>query len=68
MNAIAPGRIPYSWKILLPGYADELMQSLDLLDPTSDIETVRHRYWINDRARRHANSPDFSRLIREPAH
>ena len=66
VNAIAPGRIPYSWKILLPGYADELLQSLGLIDPGIAIEDVRRRYWINDLARRHAESPAFSTLIRQP--
>jgi hypothetical protein len=64
VNAIAPGRIPASWKIALPGYSDELMESLELLDSDLPLEDARRRYMINDLARRHASSPEFSRAIR----
>jgi len=64
VNAIAPGRIPPSWKTALPGYSDELMANLGLLDSTLPLEQARLRYMINDRARRHAGAADFSRAIR----
>jgi hypothetical protein len=64
---VAPGRIPPSWKILLPGYSDELIRSLGLLNTDLGIDAARRRFRINDRARRYAGSPDFSRRIREPA-
>lgn len=65
VNAISPGRLPPSWKLLLPGYSDELLRDLDLLDADVSIEEARRRFWINDRARRAADSPDFSAQIRE---
>jgi len=64
VNAIAPGRIPPSWKTALPGYSDELMESLGLLNSALPLEEARRRYMINDRARRHANAADFSQAIR----
>ena len=64
VNAIAPGRVPASWKITLPGYSDELMESLGLLDSDLPLEQARRRYRINERARRHEHAPDFSRAIR----
>jgi hypothetical protein len=65
VNAIAPGRIPYGWKVLLPGYADELASDLGLLDPGLTIEEARKKYHINERAQRYADDPLFSLRIRE---
>jgi len=64
VNEIAPGRIPPTWRTALPGYSDELMESLGLLDSDLPLEEARRRYMINERARRHADAPDFSRAIR----
>ncbi|MBU0741204.1 DUF4105 domain-containing protein [bacterium] len=67
VNAIAPGRIPPSWKVALPGYSDELMESLGLLGSDLPLAEARRLYMINDRARRHARAADFSRAIRRAA-
>jgi len=64
VNAIAPRRVPLSYKVLLPAYADRLAYDIGLLDTTLPFEQARRRYRINDRALRYADSPDFSRLIR----
>ncbi len=64
VNAIAPNRIPPSWKILLPGYVDELLQGLSLIDSDAPMEQARRKYWINDAAVSHAADPNFSRQIR----
>lgn len=64
VNRIAPGRIPASWKILLPGYADELLRGLDLIDADEPIEAIRARYAVNERARAYRDDPDFSLGIR----
>jgi hypothetical protein len=37
-----------------------------LLDTDLPFEAARERYHINRRALRHAESPDFSALIRRP--
>jgi hypothetical protein len=44
VNAVAPGRMPHSWKVLLPGYSDELLESLGLLDSDLTVEQARQRY------------------------
>ncbi len=68
VNAIAPDRIPSSWKIALPGYSDELMKSLGLLGGELSLAEARERFMINELARRHADAADFSLAIRrEPA-
>jgi hypothetical protein len=66
VNAVAPGTVPASWRILLPGYSDELGIRLGLIDAKVDIEKARAQYLINDRARKHLNDSLFSFRIREP--
>ena len=51
VNQLVPGRIPSSWRTLLPGYSDEVVHRLGLIDSTGSIAEVRARYRINDRAR-----------------
>lgn len=65
VNALVPGRIPGSWRILLPGYSDEVIHRLGLIDSTGAIADARARFRINDRARAALGDPDFSRRIRE---
>jgi hypothetical protein len=65
VNEIVPGRIPASWKVIMPGYSDEVARSLGLIDTTLGLEAARDRYRINDRARAAVESDDFSRLIRQ---
>lgn len=64
INIIAPGRIPVSYKTLLPAYSDELAFDLGLIDTTLSREEFRAAHQINEMAKRHADSPDFSRAIR----
>ena len=64
VNTIAPRRVPLSYKVLLPAYADRLAYDIGLLDTTLPFEEARRRFKVNDRALRYADSPDFSRLIR----
>ena len=65
VNTIAPRRVPLSYKVLLPAYADELAHDLGLIDTTLTLEEARQRFRINDRAERFADDPEFSRRIRE---
>jgi len=66
VNAIAPGRIPSSWRIVLPGYSDEVIYGLGLIDSTASLADTRTRFRINERAIAALNAPDFSSRIREP--
>lgn len=67
VNEISPKRVPFSFKTLLPAYADELAYKVGLLDTTVAFETLRARAKINARAAAYADSADFSRLIRGSA-
>ena len=64
VNEVAPGLVPLSWKVQLPGYSDELARDLELIDDSIPLEEARRRFWINDRARLFAEDPDFSLKIR----
>jgi hypothetical protein len=66
VNQIAPRKVPFSYKVLLPGYSDRLAYDLGLLDTDLPFEEARARYRINERALRYADSAGFSRLIRGP--
>lgn len=64
-NEIVPGRIPFSFKVLMPAYSDELAHKIGLIDNSIPLEDLRKKYNINERALKYAESPDFSKMIRE---
>jgi hypothetical protein len=64
VNRIAPKRVPFSYKVLLPAYADELAYDVGLLDTSVAFPELRSRALINARAAAADTSPDFSALIR----
>jgi len=64
VNQFAPGRIPQSWRLALPGYSDQVALAVGLIDSTLPLDQARARYRINDRARAAMDSPDFSARIR----
>jgi Domain of unknown function (DUF4105) len=64
INVIAPGRIPFSYKTLLPAYSDDLAFDLGLIDTELARDQYRAAYRINDLARLHADSAAFSAAIR----
>ena len=65
VNEIVSGRIPFSFKVLMPAYSDELAYKIGLIDNTIPFEELRNKYHINERALQYADSPDFSKMIRE---
>lgn len=66
VNEVFPGRIPPTWKVILPGYSDQLLIELNLLKETDDIEKVRQQYRIDEKGKLIGDDPSFSRLIRKP--
>lgn len=65
VNAVAPGMVPPTWKVVFPGYTDELMIGLGRLRGEQDLESARRLWRINDRARAAGDTPDFSRAVRD---
>lgn len=64
-NKISPKRVPFSYKILLPGYSDKLAYDLGLIDTDLSFEEARNKFLINERAEKFADDPKFSVKIRE---
>ena len=64
VNTLVPGRVPLSYRWILPGYADELAYDLGLLDTDQPRDALRSRYAIGAAARAAAGAPDFSVAIR----
>jgi hypothetical protein len=62
--AVNPGHIPYSWKVLLSGYAPEYAYDMGRLDRSLPFEELKRRVHINARAQAADKASDFSRRIR----
>lgn len=66
VNKITPKRVPFfNLRILLPANSDKLAYELGLIDTTLPFEQARVRYFINYKAMKYADDPDFSLKIRE---
>ena len=61
---VNPGTIPYSWKVLLSGYAPEYAYDRGRLDRSLPFEELKRRAHINAAAQAADQAPDFSRRIR----
>ncbi|HSF06951.1 MAG TPA: DUF4105 domain-containing protein [Methylomirabilota bacterium] len=61
---VNPGHIPYSWKILLSGYAPEYVYDGGRLDRSLPFAELKRRVHINAAAQAADQAPDFSRRIR----
>jgi hypothetical protein len=65
INEITPKRVPFlSLRIILPENSDKLAYELGLIDTSLSFEDTRKRYYINDRALKYADDPEFSVKIR----
>jgi hypothetical protein len=65
VNELVPGRVPWSYKVLLPGYSDELAYELGLIDTDLPFPEAKRRFRIDDDALRAAGREDFSQRIRQ---
>lgn len=64
VNEISEIKVPFSYKVLLPGYSDKLAYDLELLDTILPYEEIRSKYQINKKAMEYATSSEFSIKIR----
>jgi len=66
INKIAPGRVPYDYRVILPGYADNLAYELGLLDQSVPFTELKKRSRINDIAHafKDEKGAEFSAHIR----
>jgi hypothetical protein len=65
VNSLSPSRVPFSLKVVFPGYADRLAYDLGLIDTELPYDSIRPRFRVNERAMRFGDSADFSVRIRE---
>ena len=65
VNRVFPGRVPPTWKVILPGYSDELLEELGLLADERPVEEVRRFHRIDELGTEIGDVPDFSRRLRE---
>ena len=70
VNDIAPRRVPWSFKVLMPANSDELAYKIGLLDTAGPngakltLAQMREKYLVNERAEKFKDAPDFSARIR----
>ncbi|MFZ5832759.1 MAG: DUF4105 domain-containing protein [Planctomycetota bacterium] len=65
INRCFPNRIPYDYRVLLPGYSDELAYDLGLIEADGSYEETRLKARVNYQAYLHREAADFSRKIRQ---
>lgn len=65
VNNVSPGKIPYSYEVLLPGYSDRLAYDLGLIDNSEPFERVKLKARVNALAYIYRDDPEFSTKIRE---
>lgn len=64
INTLSPGSIPSDYRVLLPGFADNLAYELGLIDNSRPFDEVKRRARINELALRYKHDPQFSQRIR----
>lgn len=56
--------LPYSWRMVLPGYLPEYLYGINAVDTSIALSELKARARINERSMAAADGPDYSRLIR----
>ena len=64
---VNPGRVPFTWKVLVSGFAAEYLYEQGRLDSSVPFEELTRRGHVNARAQAADQAPDFSERIRAPA-
>ena len=64
INHVSPGRVPYTYEVLLPGHSDRLAYRLGLIAQDESFERAKEKARINRLAYVNRDSPEFSKLIR----
>ncbi len=64
INRIKPNRLVYDYRVLLPGYSDQLAYDEGLIVPYGTFEETKLRAYVNGKALAAANQADISEAIR----
>jgi hypothetical protein len=65
INRLSPARVPYDYRVLLPGNSDKLAYDLGLLKTATSFEQTRARARINYLAYLYRDDAEFSQKIRQ---
>jgi hypothetical protein len=65
INNVSPNRIPYSYEVLFPAYADRLAYEMGLIKVDETFTRTRENARVNELAYIYRNDPDFSIRIRQ---
>ncbi len=68
VNKLRPGKIPFDWRVVLPGHSDRLAYDLGLIESNDSFEVTKQRAHITSIARLYASSDELSHRIREAGH
>ncbi len=64
INHLKSGAVPYDYRVLLPGYSDQLAYDLGFIERHGSYEETRQRARVNYVAYLHRDDPSFSQAIR----
>ncbi len=64
VNKLIPDRVPFDYRILMPGYSDKYAYELGLINTDLSFEKARAKFKINEKAEKYAESAEFSKMIR----
>lgn len=64
VNEVTPRRVPFVWRVLLPGHTPRAVHRLKLVQDQGGYEATLAHADITERARAHGDAPGFSRAIR----
>ena len=64
VNDLKTNRVPFGWKVLLPGYSAQYAYELGLLDNRLPFEELTQLALVNNLVDEHFYDPNFSQLIR----
>lgn len=65
VKTLAPEAWGWSWRLLLPGYSDEMAFERGLIDSDLPLEQAREHFRVNPRVERYLGDPRFSVRIRQ---
>jgi hypothetical protein len=64
INHLKPDRVPYDYRVLMPGYSDALAFDLGLIEPHGTFAQTKQRALVNYQAYLYREDPQFSQKIR----
>jgi hypothetical protein len=64
VNQLRPGRVPFDWRVVLPGHSDRLAYELGLIQSAGSFEQTKKMANVTMLARIHAFDPNLSQVIR----